>query len=84
MLEMPPPTHEPGLPPLVALPFGPPPPIAEPRFPDTLVDLDPPTEEQHALESAPETTRTAAEMSPKSERGDAVEEAVVSDPRRGP
>jgi serine/threonine protein kinase len=80
MLEMPPPAHEPGLPPLVALPFGPPPPIAEPRFPDTLVDLDPPTEERHALESAPETTRTDAEMSPKSERGEGVEEAVVSDP----
>jgi eukaryotic-like serine/threonine-protein kinase len=80
MLEMPPPAHEPGLPPLVALPFGPPPPIAEPRFPDTLIDLDPPTEERHALESAPETTRTAAEIAPKSGRSDVAEEAVVSDP----
>ncbi|MFS8070361.1 MAG: hypothetical protein ACMG6S_28695 [Byssovorax sp.] len=63
ILELPPQAHEPGLPPLVALPFGPPPAIAQPRFPDTLIDLDPPTEMRHAIESAPETTRTPSDPS---------------------
>ena len=76
ILEFPPPPHEPGLPPLVALPFGPPPPIAEPRFPDTLIDLDPPTEMRHAIESAPQTTRTTLDSSPKSE----PEEPAPSEP----
>jgi serine/threonine protein kinase len=76
ILELPPQAPEPGLPPLVALPFGPPPAIAQPRFPDTLIDLDPPTEMRHAIESAPETTRTPSDPS----LGIAAEEAAPSDP----
>jgi serine/threonine-protein kinase len=41
----------------IALQFGPPPKIAEPRFPATIVDLHPPTEMQHEVDSAPATTR---------------------------